>query len=282
MARKRDPRRDEAYQIWKESNGSLKLKDIAEKLGVADTQVRKWKSQDQWAGSKGNVTNSKRNVTKREKNTDVVIDSADLNEKQQQFCLHYIRHFNATKAYQEAYGCDYRTAVSNAHRMMGNDVIKGEIRRLKAELQNELFIDAGDLAREYMKMAFADINDFLEFGSREIVVRDKHGQVMTDKEGVEITFKESFIHLNDSASVDGTLISEVKQGRDGISLKLHDKQKAMQELSKRLLSIDELKAEKMRAEIEKLNRTAGEESETEADVAAALRGLVNGLNAKAD
>lgn len=151
MARKRDPRRDEAYQIWKGSNGSLKLKDIAEKLDVADTQIRKWKSQNQWAGSKGNVT-------KREKNKDVVIVSTDLKEKQQQFCLHYIRHFNATKAYQEAYGCEYRTAVSNAHRMRGNDVIKSETRRLKAQMQNELFINAGDLAREYIKMAFTDIN----------------------------------------------------------------------------------------------------------------------------
>lgn len=114
------------------------------------------------------------------------------------------------------------------------------------------------------------------------MVRDKHDRVKTDKEGVEITFKKSFIHLNDSASVDGTLINGVKQGRDGISLKLHDKQKTMQELSKRLLSIDELKAEKMKVEIEKLNRTAGEESETEGDVAAALRGGVNGINAKAD
>lgn len=67
MARQRDPRREEAFQIWKESKGSIKLKDIAERLGVADTQIRKWKSQDKWEPSKGNVTNSKRNVTNEER-----------------------------------------------------------------------------------------------------------------------------------------------------------------------------------------------------------------------
>ena len=238
---------------WESSK--ITLAALAEKHNLKLGTLKSRKSREGWSrGSTG--ASSKKDATKSAKvaTRNPVIESSELNEKQQQFCLHYIRHFNATKAYREAYECDYRTAHANSHRMMANDGIQAEIRRLKAELQNELFIDAGDLAREYMKMAFADINDFLEFGSREIVVRDKHGQVMTDKEGVEITFKESFIHLNDSASVDGTLISEVKQGRDGISLKLHDKQKAMQELSKRLLSIDELKAEKMRAEIERLKR----------------------------
>lgn len=68
MPRKRDPRRDEAFEIWKSSDGQKKLKDIAAHLGVSDSQMRKWKSQDKWdAQTKGNVTNSKRSVTKPKK-----------------------------------------------------------------------------------------------------------------------------------------------------------------------------------------------------------------------
>ncbi len=64
MARKRDPRRDEAKRIWLESNGEKQLKDIASELNVSDSQVRKWKSQDKWSAElKGNVTNTKGNVT---------------------------------------------------------------------------------------------------------------------------------------------------------------------------------------------------------------------------
>lgn len=64
MARKRDPRRDEAKRIWLESNGEKQLKDIADKLNVSDSQVRKWKSIDKWSAElKGNVTIGKSNVT---------------------------------------------------------------------------------------------------------------------------------------------------------------------------------------------------------------------------
>ncbi|MFD2389577.1 phage terminase small subunit [Enterococcus gallinarum] len=66
MARQRDPRRDQAREIWMKSNGEKLLKDIAEELGVSDSQIRKWKSQDKWAEElKGNVTNAKSNVTNR-------------------------------------------------------------------------------------------------------------------------------------------------------------------------------------------------------------------------
>lgn len=64
MARKRDPRRDEAKRIWLESNGEKQLKEIASELNVSDSQIRKWKSIDKWSAElKGNVTNAKGNVT---------------------------------------------------------------------------------------------------------------------------------------------------------------------------------------------------------------------------
>lgn len=64
MARKRDPRRDEAKKIWLETNGEKQLKEIASELNVSDSQIRKWKSQDKWSAElKSNVTNGKSNVT---------------------------------------------------------------------------------------------------------------------------------------------------------------------------------------------------------------------------
>lgn len=64
MARKRDPRRDQAKLIWIDSNGEKLLKNIAADLGVSDSQIRKWKSIDKWSKElKGNVTNDKSNVT---------------------------------------------------------------------------------------------------------------------------------------------------------------------------------------------------------------------------
>lgn len=48
MARPRDPKRDEAFALWLESNGTAKLKDIAERLGLPDSRIRKWKTEDKW------------------------------------------------------------------------------------------------------------------------------------------------------------------------------------------------------------------------------------------
>lgn len=70
MARPRNPKRDQAFQLWKESNGTRLLKDIAEELECSQSLIRKWKNQDSWDEKlNGNVTKQKEksngNVTKR-------------------------------------------------------------------------------------------------------------------------------------------------------------------------------------------------------------------------
>ena len=74
MARERSPSRDLAFELWKNSNGKLALKEIANQLNVSDSQIRKWKNVDDWEGklnsnvtiANGNVTNeNKGNVTKK-------------------------------------------------------------------------------------------------------------------------------------------------------------------------------------------------------------------------
>ena len=66
MARKRDPRRDEAKKIWLDSGGKKVLKELASELNVSDSQIRKWKSVDKWAEElKGNVTKSNSNVSNK-------------------------------------------------------------------------------------------------------------------------------------------------------------------------------------------------------------------------
>ncbi|TPG75592.1 hypothetical protein EEL32_23990 [Brevibacillus laterosporus] len=66
MAKARSPNRDKAEAMYLESGGNMLLKDIAEQLEVSDSQIRKWKNQDQWESKlNGNVTNENSNVTKR-------------------------------------------------------------------------------------------------------------------------------------------------------------------------------------------------------------------------
>lgn len=76
MPRARSPNRDKAFELWKESGKNRTLKEIAQELGVSESQVRKWKNLDKWdeaqalpnvTKSIGNAAESKGNVTIEEK-----------------------------------------------------------------------------------------------------------------------------------------------------------------------------------------------------------------------
>ncbi|MGE7115031.1 terminase small subunit [Lysinibacillus sp. NPDC047702] len=235
MARARDPKRDKAYELYKASNGDIKLKDIAGQLGIAEGTVRGWKNKDKWdekleAESNGTFQskqpkNTERSVKKKPKRSDVkpeaesqatvqfeIVQSDGLNDKQLLFCMYYVKYFNATKAYQKAYQCDYITANRNAYRMMVNEGIKEEIIRLKQQL--------------------------------------------LDYQGEEMTYQRTYVHLKNADDVDGTIVSEVKKGKDGVSVKLVDKMAALAMLSKYtdLLNDEQLKRlreEKLKVDIVK-------------------------------
>lgn len=264
MARQRDPRRDEAFEIFKENNGEITNRKIAEILNVPEKTISGWKSKDKWLQKLNGVlqtnersTPKNKGSTSKKKTPKLVIENDELTERQKLFCLYYLQCFNATKAYQKAYQCDYKTANASSYRMLVNSGIKKELQRLKAELQQDVLLDVKDLIREYMKQAFSDITDFTEFGHEVYPVEDENGHEVLDEETGEVkTYKVSYVALKNSDEVDGSLIQEVKKGKDGVSVKLYDKQKAMNELLK-YLNGDELR----NAQITNLRAKARENDE---------------------
>lgn len=63
MARQRDPNRDKAFEIYKEHNGNIPLKDIAAQLSKGEGTVRGWKNKDKWDETlNGTLQSSERNV----------------------------------------------------------------------------------------------------------------------------------------------------------------------------------------------------------------------------
>lgn len=263
MPRARSPKRDEAYRIWLDSGGKKKLKDIASDLGVSETQIRKWKNLDQWNGnvtnqSKGNVTKRKRggqpsNHNEAKQAVEQVIKNEDLTDKQRLFCLHYVRCFNATKAYQKAYGVDYSTAAAIGYRMLKNDGVKDEILRLKQNRLNREMLDEADVFQWYLDIARADIKDYVEFGNEEIEVEDKNGNVRT--------VKVSNVNIKNDSDVDGILVSEISKGRDGVKVKLLDKLKAMEWIAEHM----DLATEKQQAEIDALRAKVKDNGQVSAE-----------------
>ena len=277
MARPRSPSRDKAKQLWLESGKSRLLKDIAEELQVSEEQVRKWKNQDKWdkvtlPNANGNVT--KHNHIKKDKEKAIVdevkqvIENPDLTDKQRLFCCLYIKCFNATKAYQKAYGCSYETALTNGSALLGNTRIKEEIRRMKQNRLNREMLSEEDIFQKYMDIAFSDITDYLVFGQKEVPVMGPFGPIKVEDpdtgEKVPVTKIVNVVQFRESHEVDGTLISEVKQGRDGASIKLADRMKALDWLADHMdFATPEQKAKvrKLEAETERIQRSGAPENE---------------------
>lgn len=256
MPRQRSPSRDEAKRIYLDSKGKMLLKDIAKAVGKQDTQIRRWKSLDHWDEElKGNVTIPKDNVTKQNNGIEKppktellpeeieTLNNEELTEKQRLFCLYYVRWFNATKAYQKAYSCDYFTAAANGPRLLGNARIKEEIQRIKDAKIKQTMYSTEDYFQKMIDIAYSDVTDYLSFGQEE--VQDKNGN----------TFMMNVINLKESCDVDGTLIQEVKQGKDGCSIKLVSKEFALKWLDKHYSEATDLQKaqlEQLRAQTDKL------------------------------
>ena len=242
MPKVKDARADKAFEMYKQG---LKLVEIANQLGVAEGTVRSWKNRYKWAGDNATLQRSTRNVAKNSKTliknkespvaheVESVMKNTELTDKQQLFCIYYIRCFNATKAYQKAYGCNYTTAMSEGSKHLRNPKIKEEIFRLKQERLNREFLSESDIFQKYMDIAFADITDYVEFGN---------GSFNDPETGEEVSY--SFVNLKDSKTVDGTIVSEVSKGREGAKIKLADRMKALQWLTDHMnLATDKQKAE---------------------------------------
>ncbi|OMF38165.1 cell division protein FtsK, partial [Paenibacillus peoriae] len=56
MGRKRDPKWDEAFNLYKASSGNIRLTDIASQLSVSEGTVRGWKAKDKWEDILADVT----------------------------------------------------------------------------------------------------------------------------------------------------------------------------------------------------------------------------------
>ena len=252
MPRQRSPSRDEAKRMYLDSKGKMLLKDIAKAVGKQDTQIRRWKSLDHWDEElKGNVTIPKDNVTKQNNGIEKppktellpeeieTLNNEELTEKQRLFCLYYVRWFNATKAYRKVYDCDYTTAMTNGSMLLRNTKIQEHIQAIKDAKIKQAMYTAEDFFQKMMDIAYSDATDFLSFGRR-----------INEKTGLEY----NYVDFLDSSEVDGTLIQEVKQGKDGCSIKLVSKEFALKWLDKHYSEATDLQKaqiEQLRAQTEK-------------------------------
>ncbi|CEH29477.1 terminase [Aneurinibacillus migulanus] len=257
---------DEIRKEYETTN--ITLKELAEKYGIKIGTLKSRKSREGWSRdpTKKDATKNKKVATLKPKDAakrtevkeiEAIVEGDYLTEKQRLFCLYYIKTFNATQsAIKAGYAAD--SAHVEGSRLLRNVKVSAHIRNLKATLTGEIFLEALDVLKKYVEIAFADITDFVTFGQKEREVMGMFGPVV-DKEGNPVTEIVNYVEFKDSSMIDGTIITEVKQGKDGISVKLADKMKALDKLSlyfdlfpdqfKRQIEQEKLQIEKERLEV---------------------------------
>lgn len=266
MPRERNPNRDRAAEIYRQHDGNISNRKIAEMLGEDEKVIAVWKSRDKKAWGIDVVQQSKPKVVQQKKRPaprerpEAPPPSEELSEKHRIFVMEYLRDFNATRAAMAA-GYSKRSAYTEGWRLLKHADVQSEIKRLQEEMAGELWLDIKRVIAEYMKIAFADVADVLDFGMEEKAVYDMEGNPVPDPEtGEQMKYKRNYVTFKNVDQIDSSVISEVKQGKDGVSIKLHDKMRALEKLEKYLgymTEEDRLKLDKLRAEVKTLQGDGG-------------------------
>lgn len=272
MPRAKNAKAEVARKLYEQG---ILLKDIAEQLDVPQGTIRRWKSTYKWdqaadcsdvrkesERSVNSERSEKKKVQRVKHDVASVTENPELTDKQRLFCLYYVRCFNATKAYQKAYGCSYEAAKSNGYQLLANTHIRNEIQALKQSRLNRELLDEHDIFQKYMDIAFADITDFVQFGQEEEYVIGQFGLVQVEDpvtgKKAPLKQKVNTVRFKESDSIDGTLITEVKNGKNGASIKLADRMKALEWLAEHM----DIATEEQKARIAVLKmKSAGDEPE---------------------
>lgn len=233
-----------AFEDYK--NG-MKQKEIAKKYGTTINTVKSWSRRYEWSKKKKKGAPQNKSVhTKKEckKIAEEIVETSELDEEHQLFCIYYLKYHNKVKAYQKVKpNTPYNSACVMASRWSKQPAVIEGINRLKKELYEDALLDPHDIVQKYIDIAFADLNDYLEYGQEEVPVIIKNPDTGEDE---VLKRTVNMVKFKESAFADGTILSEVKQGRNGASIKLADRMKALDWLSKHM----NLATEEQRAKID--------------------------------
>lgn len=273
----------EKYELAKvDYDNGMKYKDIAKKYDVTINTVKSWKTR-KWnktneEADKKSVHTKEKGVHTKKKQThteestrerlSIVEESlsnenSDLTDKQWLFCRYYTKYWNATKAYQKVYDCDYMQAMSNGSRLLRNDKIRGEISAIKQDIADGIMIESRAVLQKWIDIAFADISDYVAWGTEKRLIPDVFvGRDANDKKVFEDKeIDVNYVHLKSASNIDTSIVTEIKEGKDGVTVKLADKMKALDFLTKYmdLLNDNELKQLKIEKELIAIRKANGDD-----------------------
>nr|DAK35451.1 MAG TPA: Terminase small subunit [Caudoviricetes sp.] len=143
---------------------------------------------------------------------------------QDRFVDEWLIDFNGTQAAIRA-GYSPKTAAAAAARLLRNVNIQAEIARRQKDLQRRTEISQDRVVKELARIAFADASDYACIET--LTYENEDGTVSP----VQIVSPKDTGALSDDQRA---AIAGIKQGANGIEIKLHDKIKALELLGRHI------------------------------------------------
>jgi phage terminase small subunit len=164
----------------------------------------------------------------------VVSVAGKLNDRQQLFVMEYLVDRNAEQAAIRA-GYSPRYARGNAHKLVANSGIAAEIAARCAVVSEKLEITQERVLQELAAIGFASLPDFVTVSTEreeKLGIHPITGEVVMLPAGWC-----QYVKVIDTAELPAAkraALAAIEQGPHGVKVKLHDKVRALEMLSKHL------------------------------------------------
>lgn len=161
-----------------------------------------------------------------------------LTIKQEKFCNKYLECGNASEAYRFAYDCSKmgdETINESASRLLKDRKVAARVKELQTELQRASDISKERVLEELGAILEARITDYVNLVTERVPLpqskREKKAGVPVEYTEVQKLVFKDFDQLTDRQV---RAIESIKEGKNGIELKLHGKSWTIERISKML------------------------------------------------
>lgn len=156
---------------------------------------------------------------------------AKMTERQKRFCNEYLIDLNVTQAAIRA-GYTPKYANKRAYELLDKPEIKEYLDKKMKDREQRTEITQDKVVNELAAIAFSNASDFFKVVDKPITAG---GVPVLDDEGNPRTYKDvEFVNTDKLSEANKKVISSIKQGSNGLEIKLNDKLKALELLGKHL------------------------------------------------
>lgn len=161
-----------------------------------------------------------------------------LNDREDLFCLEYLIDLNGKQAAIRA-GYSEKSATSKASQLLTKVNVQDRIQQLQKNTQKRTEVTTDKVIKELANIGFSNIADVLDVSitasSDSLTGEESEEELLNALAGSNnwVTLKDGK-DLKDLPRNVSSLISEIKQTKDGLSIKLYDKLNAIDKLMKHL------------------------------------------------